>query len=401
MGSTLEAVRMQRYRYALLHGGESTAYYSSGQQHGWAVGSITSVFLLTLLSLASMSAPPPPSSSSSSSASPPSSWWSRLLRPLAPGTKSELVLILAASSLSVASVVTATNPATGLAMNASGGIGFGNLYYSTWIVLVACLGLLVSYVRTERGIDLHGELASRGRRFRCWAALAAAGVVIMGSAASCYDARCHYNRADEGEGDGGGDGGDGPNAYCRRSAFGVAAGITGCAVGLAIVATRLACSTGSGGDGRIVFVAECLSGLCLLILHCFAVAYLTGEEGPGAPLGNLYYSTWAAFGLALYVAASCLEEVRAAAGGGGGKGGRGDDGGRRFGAGADGSASDADVSSIAMSVRPSMDGFAPILSSEQRVDLRPGEDGPGGSTSSYANIGSIRSGSVGEVQVGI
>jgi hypothetical protein len=46
-------------------------------------------------------------------------------------------------------------------------------------------------------------------------------------------------------------------------------------------------------------------------------------------------------------------------------------------------------------------GFAPILSSEQRVDLRPGEDGSGGSTSSYANIGSIRSGSVGEVQVGI
>ena len=81
------------------------------------------------------------------------------------------------------------------------------------------------------------------------------------------------------------------------------------------------------------------------------------------------------------------------------KGGRGDVGGRRFGAGADGSASDADVSSIAMSVRPSMDGFALILSSEQRVDLRPGEDGPGGST--YANIGSIRSGSVGEVQVGI
>jgi hypothetical protein len=103
------------------------------------------------------------------------------------------------------------------------------------------------------------------------------------------------------------------------------------------------------------------------------------------------------------VAASCLEEVRSAAAGGcGAKGGRGDDGGRRFGGGADGSASDADVSSIAMSVRPSMDGFAPISSSsEQRDDRRPGEDGSGGSASSYANIGSMRSGSVGEVQVGI
>lgn len=42
------------------------------------------------------------------------------------------------------------------------------------------------------------------------------------------------------------------------------------------------------------------------------MAYLTSEEGPGAPLGNLYYSSWIAFCLYFYVAASCLEEIQAA-----------------------------------------------------------------------------------------
>jgi len=96
MGSTIEAVRMQRYRSAQIGG----SYPSSGR---WAVASIASVFLLTLLSLALQSASGHP-------------------HPFA-GTKAELVLILAVSSLSIVSVIESTNPATGLAVNASGGGG--------------------------------------------------------------------------------------------------------------------------------------------------------------------------------------------------------------------------------------------------------------------------------------
>ena len=47
-------------------------------------------------------------------------------------------------------------------------------------------------------------------------------------------------------------------------------------------------------------------------MYGFAVAYLTSEEGPGAPLGNLYYSTWLSFGIVFFVATSCFEEYQAA-----------------------------------------------------------------------------------------
>ena len=49
----------------------------------------------------------------------------------------------------------------------------------------------------------------------------------------------------------------GLTGYCRRAAFGVAAGCAGCAIGTAVAATRLACPL--GGDGGTVFVVECAS----------------------------------------------------------------------------------------------------------------------------------------------
>jgi hypothetical protein len=40
---------------------------------------------------------------------------------------------------------------------------------------------------------------------------------------------------------------------------------------------------------NIVFIIECICGLVLLVMYSFAVAYLTGEEGPGGPLGVCYW----------------------------------------------------------------------------------------------------------------
>jgi hypothetical protein len=286
-----------------------------------------------------------------------------------------------------------------LAVNANGGIGFGNLYYSTWITTLLSLWLLTSYVRVEYGIDLHSELTSRGRRFRCWAVLVKTSIVVMGSAASCYDARCQYHDDVERVGSA---------EYCRRAAYGVASGCIGGAIGLAVTSSRLACASGGTSDeGRIVFVVECVSGTCLTIVYGFAAAYLTGEEGPGAPLGNLYYSTWITFGLALYVGGSCLEGIRRAASGAGGgrgttmttKGGGRDEYDYRTGQSSyHGDASDANVSSMGKSVRSTMgDDYA------QR-NHRPGVGYASSSSSSlsyFTDTTSMRSGSVGEVQVGV
>ena len=167
------------------------------------------------------------------------------------------------------------------------------------------MALLASFMQTERGLDVSNELRSRGRRFRLWVVSIIVSVIVMGSSASSYDAKC------QGE-----EGFNSPKKYCRRAAFGVSAGCVGCVFSLAVVAIRLTCTkTQENGEGRPnknIFVAECISSVVLLCFYCFAVAYLTSEEGPGAPLGNIFYSTWGSFGVIFFIATSCFEEYQAA-----------------------------------------------------------------------------------------
>ena len=190
-----------------------------------------------------------------------------------------------------------------MAVNASGGVSFGNLFYSTWASFISAMGSLLSFLRTERGLDVSSELSSRGNRFRSWAILIVVALIVMGSSASCYDAKCDelYNDVR-------------PVKYCRRAAFGVSAGCIGCVASLAVVAMRLSCATMTpeGRANRTIFIIEGILSVVLFCIFGFAVAYLTSEKGPGAPLGNLYYSSWVAFALTFFVATSCFEEFQAA-----------------------------------------------------------------------------------------
>ena len=219
------------------------------------------------------------------------------------GTKLEIGLILILCGFTCSSVGTATNPASGMAVNASGGVSFGNLFYSTWASFISATGALLSFLRTERGFDVASELSSRGNRFRCWSVLIIVALIVMGSSASCYDAKCDefYNDVR-------------PVKYCRRAAFGVSAGCIGCVASLAVVAMRLSCTTTTreGRANRTIFIIEGVLSVCLFCIFGFATAYLTSEKGPGAPIGNLYYSSWAAFALTFFVATSCFEEFQAA-----------------------------------------------------------------------------------------
>ena len=221
------------------------------------------------------------------------------------GTKLELILILLLCGFTMSCVGTATNPASGMAVNSSGGISFGNLYYSTWCSFISATGALLSFLRTERGLDISSELSSRGNRFRGWSILIIVTLIVMGSSASCYDAKCDGTYNDYH-----------PVKYCRRAAFGVSSGCVGCVASLAVVAMRITCGTTTPGRhssaNRTIFIIEGVLSVVLFCMYGFAVAYLTSEKGPGAPLGNLYYSSWVAFALTFFVATSCFEEFQAA-----------------------------------------------------------------------------------------
>ena len=272
LGSTFEAVRMQRY------------FSPPNSTQSWAVGSITFAFLLTFLCITLQLVP--------------------VTSPYLQGTKLELLLIFIVAAFTCAAVGSATNPASGMAVNASGGVSFGNLYYSTWGSFGFGVALLMSFMRTERGLDVEAELVMRGRRFRLWVILIITNLIVMGSSSMSYDAKCGVGVEEQFR----------PTTFCRRAAFGVSAGCIGCVVSLAVVAMRLQCTKldNPGKSNKIIFVVECIASGILFCFYCFAVAYLTSEKGPGAPLGNLFYSTWITFGLTLFVAISCYEELQAA-----------------------------------------------------------------------------------------
>ena len=396
MGSTLEAVRLQRH--VLLSSSSSSS--DDARSYSWSVISAVGVFLISLFSLAIQSTLPTTTTSSRLHDSNGSIIHRRMIFV---GSKAELTIILLSNCLSLVSVIECTAPANGLAINTDGGIGFA------WITFAISLWLLASYVRTERGIDALVELSNKGRRFRAWVGVVASSVIVMGSAASCYDARCllqlQYYVNDGGMNNNEesyGHGSERSTVYCRRAAFGVAAGIIGCAIGISIAAIRSSYIFGNEGS-KIVFIIECISGFVLLVMYSFAVAYLTGEEGPGGPLGNLYYSTWITFAMVLSITASCLEEIRAAE-----ETLKSLDDPQwqqhqqllqqQSSRGADG-ISDADVSSINMTIQS-------VIHEEDLIpiyDRRESEEtGYDFSFSSSAKNGrSLKSGSVGEVQVDI
>lgn len=282
---------MQRQYYSSSPTNNTSYNNYSNRQQRWAVGSITTVFLLTFLIITLQVVPQT----------------SRLLH----GTKLELVLIILLLGFTCSSVGIATNPSTGMAVNSMGGVSFGNLYYSTWSSFACAVALLLSFIRTERGLDVSNELKSRGKRFRLWVILAISTLIGMGSSASCYDAKCDYTDQR---------GFDEPRKYCRRAAFGVSAGCIGCVISLVIVVIRSMCAKsindntgrGKGSANKRIFAIECISSSVLLCFYCFAVGYLTSEEGPAAPIGNLYYSTWISFGLIFFIALSCYQEIQMA-----------------------------------------------------------------------------------------
>ena len=287
-----------------------------------AMYSITSIFLLTVVYLAMQLL---------------------LSQQLLSGSKVEFTLLALLIGLSCTAVSTTTNPIYGLSINPiSGDVGFGNLYYSSWATWTCVVALVLSYIRTEYGIDAVMEMKLRGgKRLLLWICLIVVNLLVMASSATCYDAQCgNYH---DGKNDDPiesnkiyYDNGQNNNndeldpweesrskKYCHRAAFGVSVGCIGCVTSLSVVAMRLACTTtitspqenvgdGDSQSNKIIFVVECLSSWILLFMNCFSVAYLTSEGGPGAPLGNLFYATWITFVLIVFVAVSCFGEVQMA-----------------------------------------------------------------------------------------
>eukprot|EP00592_Proboscia_alata_P007606 CAMPEP_0194353024 /NCGR_PEP_ID=MMETSP0174-20130528/1386_1 /TAXON_ID=216777 /ORGANISM="Proboscia alata, Strain PI-D3" /LENGTH=325 /DNA_ID=CAMNT_0039121379 /DNA_START=111 /DNA_END=1088 /DNA_ORIENTATION=+ len=206
------------------------------------------------------------------------------------GTRLEGILSTVIVGFWAATVSISTDSKYGLAVDGTGAISNGNLYYFSWFGLITSVWVLSSYLQTAFYIDLPREMRSRGARIQSWSILLATGVVVCFSSLSIYNKSCAFN--------GGSDA-----SFCRRTKFGIGLGGACGLLALYVLAIKLI-------TRKNFLIAESFFSICLIVTNCVGVAYITGELGPGAALGNLYYFSWASFGVSLVLGASCYEDYQ-------------------------------------------------------------------------------------------
>mmetsp|Transcript_11825 Transcript_11825/g.28373 ORF Transcript_11825/g.28373 Transcript_11825/m.28373 type:complete len:343 (-) Transcript_11825:1634-2662(-) len=207
------------------------------------------------------------------------------------GTKLEGLMTIVLAAFWAATVAVVSNASTGLAVDASkdNTIVNGNLYYFSWAGFVTSILLLVNYLRGVFGVDLVGEVKNRSARLTLWAAFLAGQLVVMGASANIFDKDCSSS--------------DDSSTYCTRTKLGISVGAIGTAFALIVVGMKMMTSIAP-------FVVEGVLALFLCILNGFGVAFLTSAEGPGSPIGNLYYFSWLSWFCSFLLVASVYDDYQ-------------------------------------------------------------------------------------------
>jgi len=206
------------------------------------------------------------------------------------GTKLEGIITVVLAAFWAATVSVVANAETGLAVDPESGMTIvnGNLYYFSWAGFVTSILLVVSYLRGVFGVDVYGEVKNRAARLTLWAGFLACQLVVMGASANILDKDCSSY--------------DSNSTYCRRTKFGISVGAIGTSFCLCVVAMKMLTSVAP-------MVVEAALALFLCIMNGFGVAFLTSADGPGSPIGNLYYFSWLSWLCSFMLLASVYEDI--------------------------------------------------------------------------------------------
>lgn len=171
------------------------------------------------------------------------------------------------------------------------GIRNANVYYFTWgtfIVVIMTLFEVTRHVFNPSDVK-HSRLGT-------WSLLTTASIIVM---VSCIDAYTATDCKLFG----------GKSAYCARSVFGISLGcISAFLGGLTMLGILLGPEDLNG-----VLQIEAILSILITISWAFGVAYITGANGPGTMIGNLYYFTWISFFSTLVIFLDCLSHIKSEA----------------------------------------------------------------------------------------
>jgi hypothetical protein len=163
-----------------------------------------------------------------------------------------------------------------------------NLYFFSWISFCCTVYLSGSLLQDTMGVMLN-QIAAKAAR---WYGSVASSLVVLGTSARSFQAASCSNIN--------------PNVansleYCRRSKLGVSVGVI-CFV-MAGAMTFLVQQ-----KKQLNICSELAINSVYLLLWCFAVSYITFGESPGSTIGNLYFSCWISFLLAVASFADAFRE---------------------------------------------------------------------------------------------
>jgi hypothetical protein len=161
-----------------------------------------------------------------------------------------------------------------------------NLYFFSWLSLAATIYLSGSLLQEFWGVDVRTTPTKSAR----WYGITASSLVVLGSCVRTFNA-AHCSEPMEN---------DAEVKFCRRTKFGISMGV----IGFFFAATMTALIQ----KMTLTVLADFGITTFQLILWCFAVGYITFGVSPGATIGNLYFSTWIAFILAVFLFAQSFRE---------------------------------------------------------------------------------------------
>lgn len=204
-------------------------------------------------------------------------------------TRTELVSIVVLLLLSTILVSIVSSPDRGLAVDQDGGVFIANMYYFSWASFINGIIILSSYIESVYGINVRQTLRSKSSSFTFWSALLVSSIIVMGSSADIYNQNCDVEKDKK------------LQPFCSRSVLAVIIATLSILSSLVIVVMKISL-------GAAPFLFEVASTGLLFTLYAVEVIYVTGPQGPGSPLGNLYYFSWISFFLTFLVGKACYED---------------------------------------------------------------------------------------------
>lgn len=153
-----------------------------------------------------------------------------------------------------------------------------NLYFFAWLSFCAVIYLSGSLAQETFGISVQ-QIATKAAR---WYGLTTASLVVMASAVRTFKTTSCQAAAES------------QSDYCKRTKLAISVGTVGFALaaGMTVLVQR---------SVSLNVTAETVITTLQLLMWCFGVSYITFGKSPGSTIGNLYFSSWICFILAVFL----------------------------------------------------------------------------------------------------